>query len=109
MQSHTSSLLSNLHWLPVTQRIKYKITVLTFKTLHFNKPAYLSKLLTPYKPSRNLRSSDANLLTVPFIRTNLGRCSFSFVAPTEWNKLPPDLLLALLFPPSAASLTHIFS
>ena len=91
MQSHTSTLLSNLHWLPVTQRIKYKITLLTFKTLHFGKPAYLSELLSPYKPSRNLRSSDANLLTVPFIRTELGRRSFSFAAPIEWNKLPPDL------------------
>src|SRR5437870_7694058 len=91
MQSHTSSLLSNLHWLPVTQRIKYKIAVLKFKTLYFGKPAYLSELLTLYKPSRNLHSSDANLLTVPFIRTNLRRRSFSFAARTEWNKLPPDL------------------
>ena len=90
-QAHTSALLKSLHWLPVTQRIKYKIALLTFKTLHHGKPAYLSDLISPYKPSRNLRSSDANLLAVPFIRTELGKRSFSFAAPTVWNNLPPDL------------------
>ena len=40
-QTHTSSLLRNLHWLPVTHRIKFKIALLTFKTLHFGKPSYL--------------------------------------------------------------------
>jgi len=91
LQAHTSDLLKSLHWLPVTQRIKYKIALLTFKTLHHGKPAYLSDLISPYKPSRNLRSSDANLLAVPFIRTELGKRSFSFAAPTVWNNLPPDL------------------
>lgn len=91
LMARSSSLLRELHWLPVSQRIKYKIALLTFKTLHFGKPSYLSELLSLYQPSRKLRSSDANLLAVPDIRTSLGRRSFSFAAPSIWNSLPPDL------------------
>jgi len=101
-QAHTSFLLNKLHWLPVTQRINYKIALLTFKTLHSGKPAYLSDLLSPYKPSRNLRSSDANLLAVPYISTSIGRRSFSFAAPSVWNKLHLIFVPAPLFPPFAA-------
>jgi len=90
-QAHSTSLLNNLHWLPVTQRITYKIALLTFKTLRFVKPSYLSELLLHYQPLRKLRSSDANLLVVPKILTSIGRRSFSFAAPTVWNSLPPDL------------------
>ena len=90
-QAHTTSLLNNLHWLPVTQLIKYKIALLTFKTLRFVKPSYLSELLLHYQPLRKLRSSDANLLDVPKILTSIGRHSFSFAASTVWNTLSADL------------------
>ena len=56
-QSHSSDLLRSLHWLPVAQRIKYKIAVLTYKTIHFNKPSYLADLIKPYHSTRSLRSS----------------------------------------------------
>src|SRR5262249_21384110 len=42
---------------PVSQRIKYKIAVLTFKALHFGKPSYLVDLQERYQPPRNLPSS----------------------------------------------------
>src|SRR5579863_9602408 len=32
---HITPTLRKLHWLPVQQRICYKITLFTFKTLHF--------------------------------------------------------------------------
>jgi len=32
LRSHANSLLQELHWLPVEQRITYKLAVLTFKT-----------------------------------------------------------------------------
>ena len=50
-QSHSSDLLRSLHWLPVAQRIKYKIAVLSYKTIHFNKPSYLADLIKPYHPT----------------------------------------------------------
>ena len=63
LNAHISDLLKRLHWLTVTQRIKYKIAVLTFKARYFGKPSYLSDLLVPYEPLRCLRSSGTNLLS----------------------------------------------
>ena len=81
----------SLHWLPIPERIKFKIASLTFKVINFRKPSYLSELITPYQPSRTLRSSGDNLLSVSDIRSEIGRRSFSYSAPKLWNSLPPDL------------------
>ena len=78
--SHSSDLLKRLHWLPVPQRIKYKIATLTFKALNTDKPSYLAELISWYKPARSLRSSDCCLLHVPDRRTPVGRRSFAFSA-----------------------------
>ena len=50
--------LKQLHWLPVSKRITFKIAALTFKTLFYKEPVYLADLLHAYTPSR---SSDKNL------------------------------------------------
>ena len=34
-RSHATPLLRKLHWLPVQQRIVYKVAVLTFKTVSY--------------------------------------------------------------------------
>lgn len=108
-KSNTKSLLKTLHWLPVSQRIKFKIAVLTFKTLQIGKPSYLSDLLVRYQPSRNLRSASNNLLVVPDIRTSHGRRSFSFAAPTIWNSLTPQLRSCTSLPNFCSLLkTHLF-
>ena len=90
-RSHTASLLKGLHWLPISERIKFKIASITFKVINSGKPSYLAELITSYQPSRCLRSRGTNLLSVPNIRSSIGRRSFSFTAPTLWNSLPPDL------------------
>ena len=43
-QDRITPVLSRLHWLPVHQRIIFKINVLTFKCLHNQAPAYLMEL-----------------------------------------------------------------
>ena len=85
---HISPTLHALHWLPIQERITFKIATITFKTLRQKQPSYLFDLLRPYIPSRSLRSSDKHLLTVPLIKSAIGRRSFSFAAPTVWNSLP---------------------
>ena len=37
---HISPILFDLHWLPVSERIKFKIILLTHKTLHQQSPIY---------------------------------------------------------------------
>ena len=49
--------LRELHWLPIQWCIKFKLASLTFKATHNDVPPYLSRLLTPYRPSRVLGSS----------------------------------------------------
>ena len=46
-------LLKELHWLPVEQRIIFKILLVTFKALNNFCPSYISDLLETYKPARN--------------------------------------------------------
>ena len=87
-RDHISPALHSLHWLPIHKRIEFKICLLTYKSLHNSAPSYLSNFLKPYVPSRRLRSSDASLLTIPFVKSCSGRRSFSFSAPTLWNSLP---------------------
>src|ERR1700730_10527351 len=83
--------LKSLHWLPVPERIKFKIASLTFKVLNFAKLSYLSELISSYQPTRSLRLSGTNLLKVSDIQTEIGRRSFSYAASTIWNSLPQDL------------------
>ena len=52
-----------LHWLPLEQRITFKIAVITFKALHGAAPSYIPDLIKPYTPGRLLRSSNQFLLS----------------------------------------------
>ena len=88
---HITPVLKELHWLPVRERIKYKTLLLTWKGLNNMAPSYITDLLSPYTPTRSLRSSDKFLLTVPRTKSSIGDRAFSAVAPKLWNSLPADL------------------
>lgn len=89
---HITPILFNLHWLPVNYRIIFKILLITYKALNDLAPSYVRDLLTPYTPSRQLRSSSKELLSIPhFNLKTYGARSFSVAAPTLWNTLPSDI------------------
>ena len=91
--SHITPTLITLHWLPVKQRIIFKILKLTHKSLHGIAPLYISELLERrnVKQPRTLRSSQCNL-TVPKTKTKTyGDRAFQKVAPNLWNNLPDYL------------------
>ena len=52
-----SPILLSLHWLPVQQRVEYKIVSLVFKSRMNYLPEYLSRDLTVYPSVRAVRSS----------------------------------------------------
>ena len=61
-------------------------------------PTYLSELVQIHAPPRTLRCSDAPMLVVPRIHTELARRAFSVAAPSRhppgtWNSLPADIRL----------------
>ena len=88
---HITPLLKNLHWLPISFRITYKLAVLAFRHFDSSLPPYLSKSLTINQSSRTLRSSSEKLLKVPKVNLKAGNRSFSYSAPTVWNSLPLHL------------------
>ena len=99
-----------LHWLPVSQRIDYKILLVTFKAIQGVAPQYISELLKPHKLPRTLRSSENNLLAIPPSRTKTyGDRAFSTSAPKLWNNLPDDLRATHDLDPFKRQLkTHLF-
>ncbi len=90
---HITPVLKRLHWLPVEQRIKYKIASITYKSLHYQQPSYLFELLSPV-PQSGRRSSSNKLLNLQRVNTISGLRSFFSSAPKIWNYLPTALRLS---------------
>ena len=89
---HITPLLKELHWLPVEQRIVFKILLLTFKAVYNLGPNYICDLLQTYKPVRSLLPSSMNMLVIPRSRLKFYvQRAFSVCAPTLWNKLPEHI------------------
>ena len=89
---HITPILHSLHWLPITSRTEYKITLLTHQCIHGNAPPYLKELLEPKPSTRSLRSGNRNCLKER--HTNLktmGDRAFYAAAPRLWNSLPDHL------------------
>ena len=91
-RSSAKSILKELHWLPVEQRVEYKIALIVFKCLNVDEfPSYLKNLICVYTPNRSLRSADKLLLSKPIMKLKVGERSFRYAAPNVWNSLPFEL------------------
>ena len=87
----TPTLRDHLHWLPIDQRINYKVALHAFKCLHSQSPSYLMDMLNPAANTEHhyhLRSAARGNLCVQTVRTHIGSLSFRYSAPAVWNKLP---------------------
>jgi len=75
-----TELRRQLHWLPVRQRISYKLAVITYNVQYHTNltktPAYLSDIIHEYHFTRTLRSADKLLLVVPRISLTLSAKAF---------------------------------
>ena len=91
-QHDPKPLMVSLHWLPIKQRIVFKLLVCVFKSLNHLSPTYLSNCLQIYQPNRILRSSSSSVsLHYPRSRSLAGDRSFTVSASREWNNLPASL------------------
>jgi len=84
----SATALQQLHWLPIKQRIHFKIATVIYRILQTGSPAYLSPFVNLNTPSRTLRSASHNVLHVPFTSMAVGRKAFRYAAPTVWNYIP---------------------
>ena len=89
-----TSIIENLHWLPMRQRIAFTVILITYKTLLGQAPGYITELLR-YKTSnhgRNLRSStDPLLLQIPSFKRKVALGDGAFVSPKLRNSLPLEV------------------
>jgi len=98
----SATLRDELHWLPVRQRIEYKLCLLAFKSQRQLAPSYLSLMCVPVSTDSSrchLRSASRGDLIIPRTRTaSYGPRSFAVSGPTCWNRLPAALKSSSLSP-----------
>ncbi|NJL57478.1 hypothetical protein HC928_21855 [bacterium] len=112
-RDHMAPVLRDLHWLPVQQRIVFKVATMMYRLTIGQLPPYLADgcHLLADSDRRALRSTDSRTFAVPRTYTNLGDRCFEVAGPRIWNSLPfylrdPDvcyttfrrLLKSYLFP-----------
>ena len=92
--AHTS-LLRDLHWLRVPERIGFRLAVLVYCCQHDIGPSYLAAELhrvADVKLRRRLRSASTTAIFVPQTsHTTIGDRAFPVAAAHVWNSLPPSV------------------
>jgi len=93
-REHITPVLRQLHWLPVSRRIDFKLAVLMYQISRGLAPTFLQdrcRLVSEVSSGRRLRSANVPTFVVPRIRTKLGDRSFAAAGPRLWNSLPGPL------------------
>ena len=92
---HISPVLRDLHWLPLRQRIIFKIATLMHQCLDGLAPSYLATdciAISSMPGRRQLRSAASGQLYISRTKTmTFGARSFKVSGPTIWNDLPARL------------------
>jgi len=108
---HITPVLRDLHWLPIRQRIKYKLAMTVYKCLRRLAPTYLADdclAISAIAGNRHLRSAHTGALSVPRTTTTLGMRSSRLLAQSpgtvyqplcELNSLPSDVCSTFEGPP----------
>ena len=103
--------LQQLGWLPIQDRVKFKLLMLMHKITHGNAPQYLSNLVILKSKTRTLRSQFENYIyIVPRVKfKTFAAHSFSAQVPSLWNVLPAELREETNFDTFKIKLkTHLF-
>ena len=108
---HITPVLRSLHWLPIQQRIHFKIIITVYKAINLTAPIYIQDFVQLRQSSRTLRSSDKLLLEVPFSRSTKATIqAFSIAGPALWNSIPVAIRRSTSLSMFKSKLkTHLFS
>ena len=93
---HVTPAMRELHWLPVTFRVQYKLCLMVHASVNGRSSEYIKDVLVPMSSLQGratLRSSRSGSFDVPRTRTGFDERAFSVAGPAAWNKLPPNLRL----------------
>ena len=80
--------LQQLHWLPVQEKIHFRILTYVFKCLNSQAPKYLSELLQIHHSSGDTRCSKEYTLNQLVIPNRFSEKALSHMGPVFWNNLP---------------------
>ena len=93
--NHITPVLHQLHWLPLRQRVTFKLACLVYQSLSGNAPMYLADIhLLSESDRRQLPSSTTRTrMIVPRTHNSYGDRSFAVTGPHLWNSLKSHLRL----------------
>ena len=81
----TADFIRECHWLPIKERIVFKICLLVHKCLRGNAPECLREMMVYVKSARTMK------LVQTDYKNSFGERRFGRVAPKIWNLLPLEL------------------
>ena len=90
-RAHITPVLKDLHWLPVTARVKFKVLLLTYKCIIGQAPIYLTELLGMSRTLRSNTGANGTLQERRFQKKKHGSRAFKIAAPTLWNSIPTNI------------------
>ena len=89
-----SCALRELHWLPITERVVYKLCFLVHKASLGQSPDYITDMFQPVAATSSrssLRDDSRGDYVVPRTNRKTADRAFSKVATRAWNQLPTEL------------------
>src|SRR6218665_2481159 len=94
--AHISEFMRDaLRWLPVRQRIHYRLSTIVWRRVLGIAPTYLMELFiltSSCTGGQSLRSASTGDCVVPCARTAIKQHrTFSIVGPSVWNSLPSEI------------------
>jgi hypothetical protein len=93
-RDHITSAMKELHWLPINQRIQYKLCLMMHSIHTQQCPDYMRDLVSTtaaLATRTGLRSASGLSYWKPRVRTKFGERAFGFSGPAAWNSLPTHL------------------
>ena len=96
VRDHVTPAMCELHWLPVTFRVQYKLCLMDHSAVNGFSPEYITDVLVPMSSLQGRttrRSFTSGSFDVPRTSTCFCERAFSVAGPAAWNKLPPNLRL----------------
>jgi len=109
---HVTSTLVDLHWLPIKQRVDYKLCCHVHDVSIGHAPAYVSDMLTACAdvPSiSRLRTSSSGDYVIPRTRLKLGERAFAVSAPSHGTRFRMNSRKLNALQLSNVSLKHFYS
>ena len=88
----TATLRDDVHWLPIRQRIMYKLCTIVYKCVHGAAPSYIAEIPVAANIGRRLVVSSILRHILPWAKTSThGQRSFAVSGPSASKDLPPTL------------------